>query len=489
MNEVGGGGASEGASDEGRAEAEKFNEMVDEGKLTPAEASSIEKDKTPDSSPEQKSREEVEAERKMMEKVIDVNRQKVAFNVVTGDYGQHRFDDDYKTKLKSVLRHGILGTEPSQLDEFDKAWRTELQLGVGENKINPEDWITNVRKRRSFVPFSITLGNNNHDLFGEKESFFIDRPSIVAILFDISKFQKGRWIASHELEEDFKPRLKTYYPDNGSGAGMISEPYEDSEPLSDYGYVIPGRIAPHLFRGMLLTFPRRILTAKQIEDGLEKWIKNKEKIRFQDLNSDTKERVTRDLERKIKGELSSILESARTEFDNEVGGEMEDFRYQFAQRWGEDPNENEWHEELDRFKKQFQPILDRAQGEYDRLLRERLDATIQNYEYPIKPDESIASVLEPNVFEARKEEAREEMTEYYSLTEQDKRLFDEQLLVLISMQREVYKGRENMMVPIYDSLGNLLWPQRMTHEQVKQFVAERDKKKAEEGEESNTSTE
>ncbi len=57
-----GGGASEGASDEERAEAEKFNAMVDEGKLTPAEMEQLEKEKMP---------EEVEAEKAAMEKVID----------------------------------------------------------------------------------------------------------------------------------------------------------------------------------------------------------------------------------------------------------------------------------------------------------------------------------------------------------------------------------------------------------------------------------
>ena len=35
-------------------------------------------------------------------------------------------------------------------------------------------------------------------------------------------------------------------------------------------------------------------------------------------------------------------------------------------------------------------------------------------------------------------------------------------------------------IPVYDIYGNLLWPGKMTNEQVKQFVAERDKKKAEE---------
>lgn len=57
MSEIEGGGSAEEqaeadlsrrSEDEGQAEAEKFNAMVDDGKLTPAEASQIEKDKTPE---------------------------------------------------------------------------------------------------------------------------------------------------------------------------------------------------------------------------------------------------------------------------------------------------------------------------------------------------------------------------------------------------------------------------------------------------------
>jgi hypothetical protein len=39
-------------------------------------------------------------------------------------------------------------------------------------------------------------------------------------------------------------------------------------------------------------------------------------------------------------------------------------------------------------------------------------------------------------------------------------------------------------IPVYDIYGNLLWPRKMTNEQVKQFVAEREAKKAEEENES-----
>jgi hypothetical protein len=40
---------------------------------------------------------------------------------------------------------------------------------------------------------------------------------------------------------------------------------------------------------------------------------------------------------------------------------------------------------------------------------------------------------------------------------------------------DVFKDRANLLLPIYDLVGNLLWPKQMSYEEVKKFVAERDK--------------
>lgn len=85
MSEVEGGGES----DEERAEAEKFNELVDEGKLTPDEASQIEKGKTP---------EEVEAERAAMEKVVDIKDENIGVHFA------------YRRKIDKIIKQGILST-------------------------------------------------------------------------------------------------------------------------------------------------------------------------------------------------------------------------------------------------------------------------------------------------------------------------------------------------------------------------------------------
>jgi len=50
---------------------------------------------------------------------------------------------------------------------------------------------------------------------------------------------------------------------------------------------------------------------------------------------------------------------------------------------------------------------------------------------------------------------------------------------LIALISEINKNKPEQILPIYDVYGNLLWPKQMSHNEVKQFVAERDAKKQE----------
>jgi len=52
---------------------------------------------------------------------------------------------------------------------------------------------------------------------------------------------------------------------------------------------------------------------------------------------------------------------------------------------------------------------------------------------------------------------------------------DLQIDFVAKAQIEANKDRPNLLVPIYDTDGNLLWPKQMSYEEVKAFVAERDK--------------
>ncbi len=51
-----------------------------------------------------------------------------------------------------------------------------------------------------------------------------------------------------------------------------------------------------------------------------------------------------------------------------------------------------------------------------------------------------------------------------------------QLPTLTNVMKSVYKNEPQSMLPIYDYRGNLIWPKRMSYEEVKQFVAERQRR-------------
>ena len=97
-----------GATEEEIAEAHKFNTMVDEGKLTTAEAAALEKDKNP---------EEVEAEKEAMEKLITPDSK---------NYVIHSTPPQF---LEKILQQGLI---PSSL-----AYRA-TRRGIKGVKIEPQ---------------------------------------------------------------------------------------------------------------------------------------------------------------------------------------------------------------------------------------------------------------------------------------------------------------------------------------------------------------
>lgn len=51
------------------------------------------------------------------------------------------------------------------------------------------------------------------------------------------------------------------------------------------------------------------------------------------------------------------------------------------------------------------------------------------------------------------------------------------LQAIISSELEVWKDKTDLLLPIYDDKGSLLWPKKMSYEEVKQFVKDRDEQK------------
>jgi hypothetical protein len=53
---------------------------------------------------------------------------------------------------------------------------------------------------------------------------------------------------------------------------------------------------------------------------------------------------------------------------------------------------------------------------------------------------------------------------------------------IVKRMYEVYKNKKELLLPIYNAQGDLIWPKQMSHGEVKKFVAEREVKKKPEAE-------
>ena len=90
-----------------------------------------------------------------------------------------------------------------------------------------------------------------------------------------------------------------------------------------------------------------------------------------------------------------------------------------------------------------------------------------------KPEQEWGFVLAPNIVPERFKGIVMKMTR----SENDK---DFSVENLISLQEKIYAEKKENILPIYDANGNLHWPKQMSYEEVKKFVAERDKDKKDE---------
>jgi hypothetical protein len=61
--------------------------------------------------------------------------------------------------------------------------------------------------------------------------------------------------------------------------------------------------------------------------------------------------------------------------------------------------------------------------------------------------------------------------------ETDPKIIQEKVDEIVHTMLTVDQDKPQLLLPIYDSGGNLLWPRHMTHEQVVEFVAEKSEEK------------
>ncbi len=62
--------------------------------------------------------------------------------------------------------------------------------------------------------------------------------------------------------------------------------------------------------------------------------------------------------------------------------------------------------------------------------------------------------------------------------EEDHTKYLQRARFLASMQKDIYSSKPELIVPIYDFDGNLLWPKEMTREEIIKFVEERERRDA-----------
>lgn len=78
---------------------------------------------------------------------------------------------------------------------------------------------------------------------------------------------------------------------------------------------------------------------------------------------------------------------------------------------------------------------------------------------------------------------REEVDKYGENTEEtNPSIIQEKVLEIANEMLSVDKDKPNLLLPIYDTQGNLLWPEQMDHEEVQKIIAERESKKKDESE-------
>jgi hypothetical protein len=76
------------------------------------------------------------------------------------------------------------------------------------------------------------------------------------------------------------------------------------------------------------------------------------------------------------------------------------------------------------------------------------------------------------IVEYRKKELNDE-EERTPQDETDPILIQKRIQEVVGTMEATYKDKPEMMVPIYDRGGNLLWPRQMSYEDIQQFVAEK----------------
>lgn len=97
----------------------------------------------------------------------------------------------------------------------------------------------------------------------------------------------------------------------------------------------------------------------------------------------------------------------------------------------------------------------------------------------IKKRVSQGDIFIPGYPDLERMKEAEKKENYYSYTDKDPEIIRKMVEKTVFLMRKIYKGKEHLLLPIYDVHGNLWWPKKMSYEEVKRFVEEKHRGKKE----------
>lgn len=389
------------------------------------------------------SKEEAEREaEKMQEKVEEELSPEIVEMIMAKVQDINKIGTPYKgipeKKLESILKFGLLANPDHH----------SIQ--------NPQEliksWVKNTKEKKGVSFFNIVGPStySNNKVSAIKDNSF--NPGQMTIIFDLSKFTAvGNPLEStYESPYNQKPNTfryseKGYLAPNKEIAKKNYEEYRKNlelDPLKrkadfrdnlefndetwylflppviyDYGFTLSYRVAPRFFKGIILK-PEREMTKEEKKKETEK---NK---------AETEQRIKRlTHERNILEENINSLKNLTPEEEKlliSLGKNKQDIEKQIISLMNDE--------------KKLVDDIQRGEDTLERILKSNDYAMVEE------------------IIQQKKVELA-------------KKISDEVI--------KANKGKPKNLLPIYDFDGNLLWPKQMSYEEVKKFVAEKDKNKEE----------
>ena len=313
-----------------------------------------------------------EAIEAIMAKVQDINREGTSFSALGLPTSEK--------VLTEVLSQGLLGTKnfPGEADK-------ETWAQIVRQFRSATVWFNIVGKMKDSNTITGSMYLNGHTMSTSDYSH-----GKMAIIFDLGSRKIAPPVRDTNVIREVMGSSRTYSPSLSKKALEERVQNEELGSLSmdsSYGFALSYRVAPRLFRGIVVRSPIR-------------------------LNSEEVDAVYKNRDRYV--ELPEHLK--------------------------------EW--------KELQYI--------------KLGAHERDLESAFDKQRAVSSMISLS---------RDTPSTFLSRKELDEGTIREEVKYITTKEFEAYSGKPDLLIPIYHVNGDLLWPQRMSYNEVKKFVAEREAKK------------